>query len=145
MTDIVQNPRTLDEVCERGQMEQYRYLVKDVFDWVNNHGCRIMTRYERPESSCEWSATEAPIIRLNPKNNADPLDIIWTLLHEYGHFLSGKPATSRLNSQQKFERELLAWEYADKELINFRMLDEYKQLYFSYRAYCLKTYKDNVH
>ncbi|QJB35918.1 hypothetical protein HF329_33255 [Chitinophaga oryzae] len=140
--EVKQNPRTVDEVCKKGQLEEHRDTIKAIFTLINEKGCKIATRYERPTSSVDWSAADGPIIRLNLLSNKEPIHIIWSLLHEYGHFLSGKPATARLDDDQQMAREVLAWEHADQQLIEFPELCECRQAYHQYRAACLKTYED---
>ena len=144
MKDVQQNPRILNEVCKKGNLEQYRQIVKELFDFINKHGCRIATQYHRPTSTLDWSPPTGPIIRLNPEVHSEPLHVIWILLHEFGHFLSGKPQTPHLNNQQRWERELLAWEHADQQLNKFPVLLPYMESYIHQRANCLKTYEDNL-
>lgn len=126
----------LDEICDKGRLEEYRGTLQKIIIMIMEKGCKISTRYDVHYSNIEENKENGYHIRVSLANSGEPLDIIWTLLHEYGHYLSGKkqPGDSRL------QREQLAWTYADKLVAEFPQLSVNRQSYERCRQRCLGTY-----
>lgn len=138
--DVQQNPRLLDEICANGKLEEFRDTIKEILDEIHQRGCKVSTQYVRPTSSFEWYTPHPPMIRVKMHLNDQPLHIVWALLHEYGHFLSGK----RQASDEKMGRENLAWKHADKLVSQFPQLSKHNASYSKYRKTCLKTYEEGL-
>jgi hypothetical protein len=127
--------RLLDEICKNGTLEDYRTTLDNILTTIHQSGCKVSTKYNESTSSFERYREVPARIRIRLAKIERPLDVIWELLHEYGHFLSqNKKALS------KVEREELAWEHADRLLPEYpdllKKLDEYTE----HKTRCLSTY-----
>jgi hypothetical protein len=101
----------LEEICTMGKLDlSYHSTLEKIISRIEKDGCSVMTRYDIKSSSYEPYADREPIARVSLKEVEDPLYIIWRLLHEYGHYLSGK----RKPEDRTMDREELAWKYADE-------------------------------
>ena len=102
-------PTLLDEICTKGGLElSYRSVLERIIIRIEKDGCIVTTRYDMKSSSYDTNI-ESDIIRVSLKDVEEPLNIIWRLLHEYGHYLSGRAKVG----DQKMQREDLAWKHAD--------------------------------
>jgi len=72
----------------------------------------------------------------------DPLTLIWSLFHEFGHFCQPEPteAEMRDNTQEKYEREADAWRIAEEKLSGELFYQENKHSFEHYRNEALKSY-----
>ena len=130
--------RLLNEICDVGMLEEYRNVVDVLLEMIIKKGCRISIRYDVEYSNIVDAVDHGSHIRVSLKNVKDPLDIIWKLLHEYGHFLSGKTKSNT----SILEREELAWRYADEIVKSFPELLAHKEAYNKCKELCLNTYRE---
>ena len=129
--------RLLDEVCSVGKLEDYRETLRYIFLLINESGCKVSTRYDVGYSNINDSVENGSHIRISLVAVQYPLDIIWKLLHEYGHFLSGK----RQPTDSTIYREELAWKYADELLERYPELVIHKDAYERCKEECLISYR----
>ena len=140
--DKEKKQRKLDEFCSEGNLEHYREELRVIFDMIELGGCNISSRTDEHSSQHSFSK-EGCMIRVSLKScYDDPLDIIWTILHEYGHHLSGMSAVGRLSREHKLDRERKAWDHAEKLLPQFPRLFQNKEAFNHYREQCLNTYNE---
>jgi hypothetical protein len=83
--EVLQNPRTLEEICRVAGLDEYRAVLADIISRINVTGCRVATKYIEQKSTLYWSEPGGPLIRVNLQGNEEPLHVIWALLHEQGH------------------------------------------------------------
>lgn len=129
--------RLIDELCHNGDLEDYRETIRDILSVITATGIKVSTRYDVSFSNIESPTDNITRIRVSLKNVKAPLNIIWQLLHEFGHFLSGKakPGDTLLF------REELAWQFADKLLGDFPALTAHKKEYEKHKLECLNSYR----
>ena len=132
-------PRILDEICARAKLESsYRSVLERIIIRIEEDGCSVMTRDDIKSSSYQPYIDREPIIRVSLKNVGEPLNVIWRLLHEYGHYLSGPLEPGNLPLQ----REELAWKQSDQ------LVQEYPELllkiddYERCKEHDLNTYRN---
>lgn len=133
----------IDEICKKGRLEEYRKTIGQILLQIENENCRISCCDVCETSSIEQSmnGSEKPHIRIGfkiPKEN--PKHIIWDILHEFGHHLSGLPN----GNEKTVNRELLAWNIGLEQLKLCPELVKYVDDYKVYQRYCLKTYKNKA-
>jgi len=131
------NPRLIDEICTIGKLEQYRKTLTSILTIIQNNGCSISTRYDVRYSNIEQNIGSSSRIRVSMINVANPLDIIWKLLHEYGHYLSGP----KMLKDTLMQREELAWTYADKLVQLYPDLVAKIDDYETCKEVCLDSYR----
>jgi len=134
--------RLSKEICQNGELQDYSIVIEFLIEYIYSKGCRISCNYQTEGSSIEHSMQGEYLthIRIGMKNRSDkPLTIIWDILHEFGHHLSGKPNATG----EKIIREIEAWDIAYKELFNFPVFAEFVKNFQSYKETCLLTYMKN--
>jgi hypothetical protein len=129
--------RLLNEVCEVGKLEEFRHTLNQLFDEIGQSGCKVSARYDVEYSNIQDSIEHGSHIRISLKNVGNPIDIIWKLLHEYGHFLSG----NRKVGDSILQREELAWSHADNVLKNYPQLILLEESYDRCKEKCLNSYR----
>ena len=129
--------RLLSEVCAVGNLDDYRHTLTILFRVIKASECKLSTRYDVEYSNIEDSIEHGNHIRISLKNVENPLDIVWKLLHEYGHFLSGR----RKKADSILEREELAWNFADNLVKNYPQLMLEKKSYDKCKEECLNSYR----
>lgn len=100
--------RLLDEICETAHLQSYRATLSEIVAKIEEDGCWVYTDHYGTESVYTSPLDCAPIIRLSLVGIDKPLWVIWRLLHEYGHHLSGR----RQLNDTDIMREELAWNHA---------------------------------
>lgn len=93
-------------------------------DDLQAEGVNISARYDVEFSNFEAYDDNPEHIRISLKNVKVPLNVLWILFHEFGHFQSPK---IRLGDN-KVAREELAWEFAEKTIANIRSLPQKKKV-----------------
>ncbi|MCW3102443.1 MAG: hypothetical protein JWO09_883 [Bacteroidetes bacterium] len=127
--------RTIEEIIKIGRLQKYSQEVSLIINKIHDQGCFLSPHYISQQS---WFSYEdsVPRIRLSLVNK-EPLHVIWDILHEFGHFLSGKTEIQGPD----YKREILAWEWAQKELILYPSLQSLMKDFEEYREGCLESYK----
>ena len=131
--------------CAKG-LENYRDIIAAIFKQIEKSKCHISARYDGGHSLHEFTDTNGKCrIRICLQKQYDnPIEIIWIILHEFGHHLSEPmDVEDRSNFQLRIEREKLAWEKAEKLLILYPKLLELKSNFDNYQKQCLETYMRN--
>jgi len=126
--------RTINEFIQKGNLSELSSEVDSIIRKIFSNGCTICCHYISDKSS--YNSGPPPIIRIEMNDRNVPVQIIWDILHEYGHFLSGEQE----KKGPKINRELLAWQYAKKELENYPKLRQMILEFEAYAEFCLRTY-----
>lgn len=125
-----------DEICKVGNLEPFRDAIKYIFEIIKEKPCKISFHYNKNEpSSCAFLNGNAHI-RVGIKNRPRPLIILWDLLHEYGHFVSGE----RKENDTDISREMVAWQHATETFIKLPWLLWYADDFQNYMAQCIDSY-----
>lgn len=127
------------EFYTKGNLIDYKDVIEILIDKILDSNCLISAC-----DTCETSGitetkdiTKKNHIRISFKYKREkPLHLIWDILHEFGHHLSGHPN----GLEKSLERERLAWDYGKKILSGYPTLKENEQDYEEYRDNCLKSY-----
>lgn len=133
-------PLLLQEIVQVGKLEDYNTELDEIVKCIKQNGCEISTTYIEDRSCLVSSKTSSNKnrIRLSLKEpRSHPLDLIWDLLHEFGHHQSGP----KQDTDDTIEREELAWELAEIELAKYPRLLQEVGNFISHKNNCLKTYK----
>lgn len=127
------------EICHITNSNELFEIIKKVTTDILENGVGISISNYLPTSSIEFSGSNDSNakIRLNIKKNTETILVIWDILHEYGHFLSGKPEIKDIS------REVEAWNRAYMILLNYQELVQSEQSFFKYQTLCLETYYKN--
>ena len=133
--------RKVNEFCVEGNLERYRTVLTEIFIEIQNSECRISTRDDGGPSIHEFQAETQCIIRIPvSKFKKDPIKAIWTILHEYGHHLSGSVTAAQLKSVVVIERERKAWRHARSFVVKHKMLSKQLDDFDIYAKECLGSY-----
>ncbi len=130
----------LQELIQVGKLEVYAAELHDILKRIRQDGCEISTIYNDERSRLETTKTPPyrSRIRLSlVEGRLHCLHLIWDLLHEFGHHQSGP----KQDSDNTLEREELAWELAERELLNYSRLVEEAKNFNNYRIKCIKSYE----
>lgn len=127
----------LNEFCKNGKVEPYRELFNKILNDMLDDGVAISTRYDVDFSNYEdYSTADSKRIRISLRNVSEPLDVLWILFHEYGHFLSPK----RKFDDNKIDREELAWEKAEEAIKRYPELTSFYSSFEQCKSRCLTSY-----
>lgn len=127
------------EICKKGKLSEFENVLEGLIDSILESDCLISCC-----DICETSSIEQfkngnfkSMIKIGFKNSRDkPVHIIWEILHEFGHHLSGLP-----NGKEKsYERELQAWDFGLLELKKYAELLVLEDDYMEYKKSCLSSY-----
>ncbi|MDB5123693.1 MAG: Acetyltransferase protein [Mucilaginibacter sp.] len=94
-------------------------LMTDLFTAVHAKGVRVEFCIRRPDCHLDRTRYEK-VLTVGLANRDDPLSIIWSIAHEYGHACQEFPTENEtvLFSQAKYERETDAWNKGEQWLKN---------------------------
>jgi hypothetical protein len=120
-------------------LNEYSDEIRQILEIINSKGCRVSCHSVDQKSVCTWKFAGGPLLRISILKKT-PTEIIWDLLHEFGHFLDGEPD----GEEQKLDREIQAWSYASEELSKYPRLLLLKSNFESYKEKCLVSYSGYV-
>lgn len=133
----IKRTKLINEFCDNGKLEPFRDLITKILDDIQESGVKISTRYDVDFSNFEdFRSVESKRIRVSLKSVKEPLEIIWILFHEYGHFLSDR----RKKEDSQIAREELAWEKAEDIIKNYSELNEFSDSFERCKKRCLNSY-----
>lgn len=137
MNTKIKHEQLINEFCINGKLEPFRELITKILDDIQKSGVNISTRYDVDFSNFEdFSSVERQRIRVSLKNVKEPLEIIWILFHEYGHFLSDR----RKKEDSQIAREEVAWEKAKEIINNYSELNKFSDSFERCKKRCLNSY-----
>ncbi len=126
----------IDEFCAKARMESHREILTQILDDLTAQGVTISAREDVEFSNYEAYPEQGKHIRISLKNVKIPLDVIWILFHEFGHFQSGDIKST----DTVIGREELAWNYADATFKTYPELNDELESYETCKLRCLSTY-----
>ncbi len=131
----------VNEFCKEGNLEEYREILQDIFQKIENANCRITARYDSDFSVHEENNGKC-LIRISLRNNnVVPINILWTIFHEFGHHISG---TIEKKDENDFNKKILseknAWRNAKIEVLKYPSLNCRIDEFEKFRNECLETY-----
>jgi hypothetical protein len=126
------NKAVIDEICERGNLDEYRDEVSSIVKTIESMGFGVAPRYDISSSSIIWEPYKA----IRPSLKQEGLTIIWDTLHEFGHLLDGVSK----GDIGTIVRENSAWERAREEAYKFPKLKDAIEDFEKRRKHCLETY-----
>lgn len=127
----------INELCKNGNLEDHRETIRAMLAEINSNGARVSCKYNVAASNLDPSLNERPtLIRVSMIDVKNRLDILWVMLHEYGHYLDWprKPEDTIVT------REETAWKIAERELQKYSHLIPEISSFKKYRDWCLMTY-----
>lgn len=134
-------PRLLEEICTLGKIDEtYHATLEAIILRIEKDGCQVMTRTDISSSTYEAYPNGLRIARVSLKDVDDPMNIIWRLLHEYGHYKSGE----RNNSDRTIDREERAWKEAERLIADYPDLLARKDHFTQCREHDLGTYRKHL-
>lgn len=134
--------RKVDEFCVKGSLHEYRDVLLAIFRRITEAGCQICSREDCSISNHDFEADKCQIRISLLKVYEDPLEIIWTILHEFGHHLSGRIDRAKLDDPIfRMAREQEAWERARIEVLIYPVLADNISHFDSYSLRLLDNYK----
>lgn len=110
----------VNEFCKNGNLELYRDILKDIFLKIGDANCKISARYDSDLSN-HISNNDYCLIQISLRRKYDKsIHIIWIILHEFGHHLSG-PIKKQYENDIKLliKSEQNAWKLAENEIHNY--------------------------
>ena len=128
------------ELVTNGYLQGFENTVSAIVERISETSkCILACDYRSNKSVNAQSVEDGSRIRIGLKDRREhPITVIWDILHEFGHHLSGMPG----ETDTKLKRETQAWDKALEELKNYPQLINYKDNFNLYRERCLLTYKN---
>ncbi len=141
MTYLPRDPKEqlIDELCANGHLEEYRETIRALLTEINDNGAYVSCKYNEAASNIDPSFERPKHIRASMINVKTPLNIIWVILHEYGHYLDWPRNPEHLVVQ----REEKAWQIAEEVLIKHPQLTPNIAGFYMHREWCLDSYYRN--
>jgi len=79
------------------------------------------------------------------KDRVDPLTIVWSILHEYGHTLQPNITDEiHISPVLTLEREADAWDRAENKLMDFNISPADLESFKTFRGARLQSYRDKI-
>lgn len=126
----------VQEIISVSGLIEYEEVLKDIIHEIHNRVFNLSCRYDSNQSVIEW---ESSLIRISVKRGNDHgINILWDLLHEFGHLLDLKPN----NNDPGIKREISAWNNAEKFIKSYPELKLKYDSFLMRRNECLKTYQE---
>jgi len=128
--------RLINELCRKAQLEHYRSVLSKIVAMIEDNGCNVCTSDIAVESVYSVTEGQTPVIRVGLFKLDKPLWVIFRMLHEYGHHLSGP----KQEDDTPVYREELAWKHAETLLPQYPELVKLMAEYEACRAHDLASY-----
>lgn len=134
--------KKLDEFAQISKHKNFLTIILQIFKEIEFEGCNISARYDTGPSIHEFSEKGRNcLIRIPIKEFVNrPSEAIWTILHEFGHHMSGNISKNKLNEETILMREKEAWDFARKYILNIQELHDNIEQFEIYAEKCLKSY-----
>ena len=129
--------RLINEICAQRGLESYRNTIANLLEEIYTEGAIVSCKYNESASNIDPSEIRPCHIRISMIRVKHTLNIIWALLHEFGHYLDWP----RNHKDSKIDRENRAWQIAEKYLNKYPDLQEKILWFHEYKDWCLSTYK----
>jgi hypothetical protein len=129
----------LQEICFKGNLWDFQATLERIINGIEENNGRLSCCETCETSRIEHdkSGSRSPHIRIGFKTRKEkPIHIIWDILHEFGHLVSG----AKGENEKTVYREIEAWQKAFNELLYY---DDLKVEVLDFKLYareCLRTY-----
>lgn len=133
----------IDEFCIGWGLDPYRICVATAIQIAKDKEFSVSIWRNGLRSKINW---EQCIIQIAiPENSKGRLSILWDLLHEIGHLLTGRPKENELIAENALEREEKAWDIAWNIVIDKMpsLQDAYND-FNNHKKECLRSYRDLI-
>ncbi len=131
MQEVKKIDKLVNEICHKANVECYRATIKTILESIYGHGAVV---------SCTEHSSASSIyknhIRLSTVEIKVPVNIIWSLLHEFGHYLDGPRQPEHI----QLDREINAWKIAETWVDKYPQLILKKSSFKEFRAWCMNSY-----
>jgi len=116
MTYITRNPKEqlVNALCANGHLEIYRETINDLLDEINAAGATVSCN-NVAALNIDPSEDRPSHIRVSMIQVKIPLNIVWNILHEFGHYQD----YPRAPEHSTIQREITAWELAEQLVIKY--------------------------
>jgi Zn-dependent peptidase ImmA (M78 family) len=83
--------QTVRELVDKGKLSDFQAELYLIIKEIYTEKCGIVCEDEEKYSRIEPMpfSESKPIIHIGLKDRESPVDIIWSILHEFGHLLQG--------------------------------------------------------
>lgn len=128
------------EILHKGKLYGFEQTVDKMVERIASSERCMLSCSDVDENSKVMFTGDNCWIQIGFKNRgADNLEVLWDVLHEYGHYLSGKPP---IENGPGLSREIEAWEYALMEIkLQYEDLLALLPSFERYREKCLDSYR----
>lgn len=131
----------INEFCFEWDLELYRSCLEIAIQIIKDNDFSVSIWRNGPRSKINWDQNHIQIA-ISEKSKGT-LAIIWDILHEIGHLLTGNPKNNDFSTPDKITREEIAWENA-WIIVKSKMpalVIAYED-FNNYRNDCLMSYKN---
>ena len=128
-----------NEICQKADLHEFKETIEVILTEIHESDCLISCFDISGVSVLEQPKDGKNRIRIGLKNKK-PIHIIWGILHEFGHHLSG----TRMENDTTIYREEKAWEIATELVKKHPQLLGHLDDYNAYQEMCLDSYRKNV-
>ena len=140
--------RRAEEICVNGNATEYVHEVTRLVEMIVQNKCNIACDYVNDYSRHLDSFEDGKSCRIwisVHKVRAKPIHIVWDIMHEFGHHLSGAPEKGEVeDTKRRLKREELAWNIAEMQLEGFPTLKLDLADFLEYKDYCLRGYRSSA-
>lgn len=143
---MVPRVTAVDEICHYvPELAEHRDAITCVERALHARKFTIAVVSARSDAPRSWVAWKNDLLYLSVYNGWGGLSVLWDLLHELGHILSGQP---ELHGQPRTEaerteqqrRERIAWEFARTFIDAHPDLKVHVEDFERRREFCMKSY-----
>ena len=129
-----------------GNLAAYENELTLIVTAIFGRNCGLVCKTTLPSShlaQTPHNPDNRPIMHIGLLGRKQPLEIIWSMLHEYGHVLQGSAALKEveLDKSLEYPREKDAWDKAEIELVKYPRLVANISEFYDYRDFALNTYE----
>ncbi len=105
-------------------LSSFKHIISWLYGRINEHNFKLLYRYDLRSCTCSSIDHDRKIIMWHIAATSG-VNLLWDLIHEFGHMLAGKP--TEIN-QGKYEWERKAWDHGWGIVMeNFSELNEYRE------------------
>lgn len=126
----------VNELCVNGNLVKFRETIYRMLTVIYQNGATVSCKYNETASNIDSNPERPKHIRVSMIQVKDPLNIVWNIMHEYGHYLDWP----RIIDHTVIEREENAWKLAEIEIQKYPQLVKEIERFKKHRDWCLETY-----
>jgi hypothetical protein len=133
----------VNEFVQNGNLTKYESELREIFTDIDICGCKISARYD-PDTRSSHSVDESGNCRiqisLKKGVHSNELDIIWIILHEFGHHFAPIKSEHKNVIDEIIMSEERAWDWAEKKIMTFDSLSAEFKSFTACKIRYLNTY-----